>query len=304
MGRGFVVDVIFMDFSKAFDRVSHSLLINKLRLQGFDHDLANWIESFLVGRTMSVSVGGKLSSVRDVTSGVPQGSVLGPILFLIYANFITKNVNSDWKAFADDYKVCIFYPRSSPSQSVNVVRALQRDLDSICSVSKSWNLRLNPAKYYAMRFGRAEIPTDEPISYYIEDQELQFVDSYRDLGVVVDSSLRFHQHIKVVAAKAGGLMGELLRSTVCRTKDFMVSIFVSHIRPMIDYCSCVWNVAYLEDVRRLESLQRRWTREISGVEALEYVARLKAIGLYSIQGRLLRADMVKIWKSFNGDIDV
>ena len=107
MGRGFVVDVIFMDFSKAFDRVSHSLLINKLRLQGFDHDLANWIESFLVGRTMLVSVGGKLSSVRDVTSGVPQGSVLGPILFLIYASFITKDVNSDWKAFADDYKVCI-----------------------------------------------------------------------------------------------------------------------------------------------------------------------------------------------------
>ena len=70
----------------------------------------------------------------------------------------------------------------------------------------------------------------------------------------------------------------------------MVSIFVSHIRPMVDYCYCVWNVAYLEDVRRLESLQRRWTREISGVEALEYVARLKAIGLYSIQGRLLRAE--------------
>ena len=99
-------------------------------------------------------------------------------------------------------------------------------------------------------------------------------------------------------------MGELLRSTVCRTKDFMVTIFVSHIRPMIDYCCCLWNVGYLEDVRRLESLQRRWTKEISGVEALEYVARLKAIGLYSIQGRLLRADLVKIWKSFNGDIDV
>ena len=135
MDRGFVVDVIFMDFSKAFDRVSHTLLINKLRLLGFDHDLANWIESFLVGRTMLVSVGGKLSSVRDVTSGVPQGSVLGPILFQIYANFISKDVNSDWKAFADDYKVCICYPRSSPSHSVNAVRALQRDLDSICSVS-------------------------------------------------------------------------------------------------------------------------------------------------------------------------
>ena len=115
------------------------------------------------------------------------------------------------------------------------------------------------------------------------------MDSYRDLGIVVDSS---HQHIRkvVAAAKAGGLMGELLRSTVCRTKYFTVTIFVSHIRPMIDYCCCLWNVGYLEDISRLEPLQRRWTREISGVEALEYVARLKAIGLYSIQGRLLRAE--------------
>ena len=99
-------------------------------------------------------------------------------------------------------------------------------------------------------------------------------------------------------------MGELLRSTVCRSTDFMLSLFVSHIRPIIDYCSCLWNVGYLGDVRRLESLQRRWNREIDGIGNLEYVFRLKAIGLYSVQGRLLRSDLIKIWKSFNSEIDV
>ena len=302
--KGFIVDVISMDFSKAFDLVCHSILIDKLRLLGFDNALVNWIESFLVGRTMAVSVSGKLSSERLVTSGVPQGSVLGPILFLIYANFITKDVRSEWKAFADDYKVCVSYPRNATVCDVNPAQALQRDLNSICQVSKSWNLRLNPSKCYAMRFGRGVHSNEDLTCYYIEDHQLQYVDSYKDLGVIVDTSLRFHQHIRVLTGKAGGLMGELLRSTVCRTKEFMVTIFVSNIRPLIDYCSCLWNVGYLEDIHRLESLLRRWTREIEGLAGLDYVTRLKTIGLYSIQGRLLRADIIKIWKSFNANVDV
>ena len=302
--KGFIVDVIFLDFSKAFDLVSHTLIVTKLRLLGFDDALVNWIRSFLVGRTMSVSVSGKLSSERSVTSGVPQGSVLGPILFLIYVNHITKDVHSHWKAFADDFKLCVCYPRDSDVENCDAVQALQRDLNSLCDVSKSWGLRLNPLKCYAMRFGKGTKPTEESNQYYIEDQLLQFVESYKDLGVTVDSSLRFHQHIRLLTAKAGGLMGELLRSTVCRTKEFMLTLFVSHIRPIIDYCSCVWNVGYLEDIRKLESIQRRWTREIDGLGGLDYVARLKTVGLYSIQGRLLRADLVKIWKSFSAEVDV
>ena len=302
--KGFVVDVVFMDFSKAFDLVSHSLLISKLRLLGFDNALVNWIESFLADRTMSVTISGSVSTVRDVVSGVPQGSVLGPLLFLIYANHITKDVSSDWKAFADDFKVCVSYPRGSSSSAagIDAIRALQRDLDKICDVSRSWNLRLNPLKCYVMRFGTQQ--TEELAQYYIQDQLLQYVESYKDLGVIVDSSLRFHQHIRALSAKAGGLMGELLRSTVCRSKEFMLSVFVSHIRPIIDYGSCVWNVGYLGDIRRLESLQRRWTKEIDGLRDLDYVTRLKSIGLYSIQGRLLRRDMIMIWKSFNPVVDV
>ena len=134
------------------------------------------------------------------------------------------------------------------------------------------------------------------MEYVIDGQVLQFVSSYRDLGVVFDCSLRFHVHVNIVVGKAGSLMGNMLRSTACCSKDFMISLFVSHIRPLIDYRSCVWNVGYLAHVRWLESLQRRWTRRVAVVGSLEYVARLRDLGLYSVSGRLLRADLIKIWK--------
>ena len=100
------------------------------------------------------------------------------------------------------------------------------------------------------------------------------------------------------------MFNNLLRSTVCRDAEFMVTLWVTHIRPLIEYASCVWNVGYLGDLRRLESLQRRWTREIAGVGELRYELRLKEIGLYSIKGRLMRMDLVKVWKAFNAEIDV
>ena len=133
---------------------------------------------------------------------------------------------------------------------------------------------------------------------------MRSVDSYKDLGVVVDCKLKFHQHVREVVGKAGGLMNQLLKSTVCRNRHFMVQLFVSHIRPIIDYCSCVWSVGYLGDGRLLEALQRRWTRQISGVEHLDYVSRLKEVGLYSVAGRSLRMDLIKVWKAFNFDVDL
>ena len=249
--------MVYFDFSKVFDVVCHSLLLNKLLFLGFDRSVVGWVRSFLLGRSMSVSVDGVTSSNRSVMSVFPQGSVLGPVLFLIYANYVASEVGCFWVAFADDFKLGVVYPNAVCVQHSPTL--LQRDLDSVSRISGSWNMKLNSSKCVAMRFGRKNVDTVSTVEYVIDGQGLEFVSSYRDLGVVVDCSLRFHVHVNIVVGKAGGLMGDLLRSTVCRSKDFMVSLFVSHIRPLIDYCSCVWNVGYLADVRRLESLQRRWT---------------------------------------------
>ena len=126
------------------------------------------------------------------------------------------------------------------------------------------------------------------------------VEKHRDLGVVVDRTLKFHSNVDSAVRKASGLANSLLRSTVCREEPFMVSLFVSHVRPILDYCSAVWNSGYVGDIRKLESVQRRWTRQIVGLEGLDYPARLRRVGLYSIAGRMLRADIVKVWKVLRG----
>ena len=270
---------------------------------GFDWYVLGWIRDFLVGRNMVVSVSGESSSPVAVTSGVPQGSVLGPLLFLIYVNFITRDVVGSWAAFADDFKISVCYPRKSVQNRVEGVDRLQRDLDSIASASSSWNLKLNPSKCVVIRFG--ERSSDSQLdSYSVRGETVHFVEVYKDLGVMVDSRLRFHRHVDLIVWRAGSMMNNLLRSTICRSRDFMVALWVSHIRPLIEYASCVWNVGYLRDSRRLESLQRRWTREVVGMNGLEYVSRLKNIGLFSIKGRFLRLDLVKVWKCFHAEIDI
>ena len=119
---------------------------------------------------------------------------------------------------------------------------------------------------------------------------------HTSLGALTDPELRFHNHVQSVVQKAGGLAGELLCPTVCCTLDFMVSLFISNIRPIMDFCSSVWNVGYLWDIRLLESVQRRWTRQVTDISHLGYEDRLKALGIFSIYGSLLWANIIKCWK--------
>ena len=236
---GSVVDMIFLDFSKAFD-VNHSILI-KLQMLGVGGHLLLWIWNFLIGHTICVRVASQTSEPIAVTSGVPQGSVLGPILFLIYVNCIAASLECHWKTFADDFKIYLSFPMDSCISVFQGMVQLQRGSDMVCSVAKSWNLCLNVNKCVAMRFS-AQKSEEIPPFYDIAGKFLEFVSVHRDLGVLVDSRLRFHEYIREVVQKAGGLAGELLRSTVCRSPVFMVSLFVSYIRPVMDFCSSIWNV--------------------------------------------------------------
>ena len=287
------VDVVFLDYSKAFDRVSHSLLIEKLYLLGFNETTVEWIRSFLVGRSMKVLVGGVCSGERTICSGVPQGTVLGPVLFLIFVNSVASGISCHWKAFADDFKLYMSYgfPGNSGDVSVSV---LQHDLDTINRVSSSWNLKLNISKCVAMRFGRRRCDDSDLPIYKINGENISLKDHTKDLGIIIDEKLRFHQHVRTVVGRAGRLIGDLLRSTVCRSPKFMLTLFVTHIRPIIEYCSSVWNVGYLGDIRSVEALQRRWTKEIDGMAGVRYEDRLRMLDLSSIRGRLLRKDLVSV----------
>ena len=174
-------------------------------------------------------------------------------------------VQSFWTAYADDFKVCTYFRGGSSSERGD---QLQRDLDRVCQVAGQMNLKLNPAKCSVVHFGRCK-SADVSNVYYVDGVALRGADSSRDLGVVVDSNLKWHDHIQSIVGKAGGLMSSLLRTTVCRSTEFMTALYVANIRPLLDFSSTVWNVGYLMDARRLESVQRRWTREVEGLRGLD-----------------------------------
>ena len=291
---GLTVDLILFDFIKAFDRVHHPTLIDKLISIGIGGNLLSWIRDFLSHRTMSVAIKGTQSRALPVTSGVPQGSVLGPVLFLLFINHLGANLTCHYKLFADDLKLYIHHP-SDPSQSRS--QDLQDNINILSLSASSWGLSFSPSKCVHLHFKRGQ--PDRPCQYLLYDAPINTVPSHNDLGVIVDSKLRFHPHITNTVQKAGGIATNLLKSTICRTPSFMIPLLTSDIRPIIDFASCVWNTGFIGDLALLESVQRRWTKQISGMSTLSYPDRLSQLSLFSIKGRLLRTDLLQCYKIFH-----
>ena len=296
LDKGRAIDLILFDFAKAFDVVCHTILLDKLRSIGIGGKLLNWLHEFLCGRTMQVVVKHTHSSSREVKSGVPQGSVLGPILFLVYINYIAAHLKCQYKIFADDLKIYAYVDDTDNDSSTST---LQSDINHLYKTAKSWGLNLNIKKCATLRFQRRSHTLDRP-NYTLNGQQLPNVCTQMDLGLLIDDQLKFHEHSRTVVRKAGGIAQNILKGTVCREPEFMTHIFKIHIRPLLEYASTVWNTGYIQDIRRLESVQRLWTRQIRGLEKKEYGDRLKATNLYSAKGRFLRADLIKCWKIFNG----
>ena len=295
---GKTMDLILFDYSKAFDKVCHKILLDKLKSIGIDGKLLNWIASFLEGRKMQVAVKGQLSNCRPVESGVPQGSVLGPLLFLIYINHIGSNLSSSYKIFADDLKLYACVNPSMSDARPGAAQSMQTDIGTLHRTSESWGLTINRDKCAVLRFARNS-RGQAPPEYFLDGSPLPTCKTHGDLGVLVDDKLKFHEHVSSVAHKAFGLCQSFLKSTVCRTPEFMMFLLTTHVRPLIEYASCLWNTGYKEDLRKLERVQRMWTRHIKGLEGLSYEERLSELNLYSVQGRLLRADLIQFWKIFH-----
>ena len=295
---GRVVDLILFDFRKAFDLVPHSILLDKLRSLGFASPLLDWIGDFLLDREMKVVISGVSSSARRVESGVPQGSVIGPLLFNLFINHILHDLNSQAKLFADDLKIYRSSLRCLPDY-LDSMSILQSDISLLQERASSWGLSFASQKCVHLHFVRPFFDNPDPITLYLDGSPIQLQSSARDLGVEIDINLKFHSHIRTVANKAYGVSNNLLRGTICRTPEFMKSIFIAHIRPIIDYCSPIWNTGYIGDMILLESVQRRWTKLVDGLTELSYYDRLQSLSLFSIWGRLLRADLILVWKSLN-----
>ena len=195
--------VIYTDFSKAFDSVAHERLLRKLESIGIRGNLLKWIRSFLNGRTQCVNVDGVRSNWKKVISGIPQGSVLGPLLFVIFINDLPDEVKFGiCKLFADD---CKLYGVVNDSEN-----KLQTDLSNLEKWSKKWQLPFNESKCKVMHFGLK----NQHQSYQLNDQTLIPSDKEKDLGVFVDDTLKFHIHAASASKKANQMLGIINRHTL------------------------------------------------------------------------------------------
>lgn len=293
VGKHNNVDVVYLDFSKAFDKVDHKILLSKIKRLGIGGKLLVWIEDFLTNRQQSVSVNGFLSSFVEVISGVPQGSVLGPLLFIIMMNDIDKDVdNAVIKSFADDTRAMLSVKNLTDKEK------LQADLDIIYSWAENSNLQYNDTKFELIQYGE-----DKDLHQLYQYQTCSNApitpsNSVKDLGVLMSSDLSFKCHIDGVVDEAKKRAAWVLRTLKTRDWYSMLTLWKSMVLPKLEYCSQLWCPIKKGDVLRIEEVQRSFVRKIcfNDFDDQGYWQRLSRLGLYSLQRRRERYRIIYIWK--------
>ena len=274
------VDIIYTDFSKAFDSVPHRRLLYKLHQLGIRGQLLAWIRSFLTNRRQRTVLNGSKAAWRDVISGVPQGTILGPILFLLYVNDLPEIVTSTAKLFADDCKLYrnIF--------SIEDCDLLQADLDRLSEWSNKWLLFFNTSKCVVLRI-RASIQ----YTYFLNNEPLSVVGEQKDLGVIISSDLKPSKHISYICSKANQRIGMLKRCITDRSRETIHKFYKALIRPILETCSPAWSPWLKKDKDLLCDVQER-CQKLCG-EPLE-----------SLESRRDRADLCEVYKILNGNYKI
>lgn len=295
------VDAVYTDFEKAFDRVDHSILSRKLNYSGIHGSLLRWFESYLTNRSQIVALAGYESVPFSPSSGVPQGSKLGPLLFLVFLNDLLDLINSNCLAYADDLK--IYCRISDPSDCAR----LQRDLDVIQQWCLNNRMTLNVKKCQTITFTNKMnyIKYD----YHIDGSVLTRVSVIRDLGVLFDTSLSFRHHIENIVSKAKRMLGFIIRmSKPFRNCSSIILLYNALVRSSLEYCSTIWSPYYSLYINDVESVQARFVRYLcvkNGIRKAipDYNDRLRHFKMISLKERRDHSDLLILHKIINGAID-
>ena len=275
------VDVVYIDFKKAFDTVVHSKLLLKLESLISNRFICSWIRSFLSNRSQKVVLNNTHSDSVPITSGVPQGSVLGPSLFLIFINDIVDSIkHSEILLFADDLKVF----NTSHNHDL-----LQFDLNNLCYWANSWQLSISYSKSNVMYIGK-----NNPKHVYSLNTHV-LVDSgsvCRDLGVSISNDLRSSIHCHNIAMKASKISAMIFRTFVSKDRNLLLQAFKTYVRPQLEYCTPVWNPSLLCDINNVEKIQRRFTKRILYGSQLSYDERLQILNLKRLELRRIHFDAI------------
>ena len=248
------------------------------------------LESFLQDRRQYVRLNGKLSSLSKVTSGVPQGSVLGPLLFLLFINDLPNCITTNVKLFADDTKLYTII------QSIIDAEALQEDLTGLMEWCVKWKMVFNKDKCHILHYGNR----NPNYLYHMAGRLLNSSDCEKDLGVIISNDLKPRKHIISTAKKASQRLGMLRRSFTCIDKEIFCLVYKPMVRSILEYCHQIWSPYLKKDIEVLERVQRRATKMVIGTSNMSYEERLKYLGLFSLEHRRTRGDMILVYKILNG----
>ncbi len=295
LDEGHSVDLLYLDFARAFDKVPHARLIAKVKSLGITGHISAWIEQWLTDRRQRVVLNGSNSSWKEVTSGVPQGSVLGPCLFIIFINDIDTAVDAVTiiKKFADDTKT------GSVVDTVEQCANLQCQLNKFCRWSEEWQMLFNLDKCMVMHLG----PSNLRYVYSMNGQCIKTTESEKDLGVYISCCMKPSIQVAEAAKKANQVLGQLLRAISYRDKIHFVKLYKERVRCHLEYAVQVWNPWLQHDIDLLENVQKRAVRNIVGLHG-SYEDKLKQVGLTILAERRQRGDMIQTFKIMNGIDDV
>ena len=292
VASGKQVDAIYLDLSKAFDKVPHHLLLRKLSNFGIHGSLLSWFHSYLSDRRQRVVLQGVYSEWLPVTSGVPQGSILGPLLFLVYCNDIQSYIQKSKLAlFADDSKLYL------PLVQSDSTHLLQHDLDNLITWTTDNQMELNNTKCKAMRISRKNTPAQT--NYSINGHIIEQVTNFKDLGVVVSKDLSWSQHINSIVSKANKTLGLIKR--ICKEVENVKTrrtLYCALVRPKLEYASNVWSPYTVKHKLLIENVQRRATRFILNYpKGMCYKERLQKTSLLPLEFRREISDLILLFKA-------
>lgn len=279
------VDLILLDFSKAFDKVSHEKILLKIHEYGIRGNTLKWVKSFLDNRSQSVVLNGTTSDAIPVSSGVPQGSVLGPLLFLAYINDLPQNISSKVRLFADD--TAVYLTLTSANQSVT----LQNDLKLLEKWELEWDMEFNPSKCQVIHVTKRKHPI--PTQYFLHGVLLESVNSAKYLGVDISNNLTWDDHINRSTKNANQTLGFLRRNIKVKSEPIKSIAYQTLVRPQMEYASEIWSPHTQTQIDQVENVQRRAARWIksdynrtSSVTNMLNSLQLRRLDLRRIDARL------------------
>ena len=291
--KGSTVDMIFLDLKKAFDTVPHEELLFKLWNIGITGPLWFWFKSYLANRQHFVSVDNNSSTLLPVLSGVPQGSILGPVLFLVYINDLPEQINyASCYLFADDTKLI------KSIRGINDSLLMQSDVDSLHRWCEQWKLKLNASKCQTLSISLSNHHQNHQCQHYsIDGAKLDSTNSQRDLGVLVKCDLSWTDHLNQICGR-GYRSLNMIRRTIPPGATIILKkqLYISLVRSHLTYCSQLWRPRMVKDILSVERVQRKATKYVLSDYSNDYKLRLQSLHMLPLMYWLELQDIMFLVK--------